>query len=572
MKKCPTCARTYVDETLNFCLEDGAPLVFGPGADEPATAIMPPSALTGESPTVTYGSAAGSRSSDPNVSSRTTERPTPNRNGLIVGVIGAILISALGAAGWFYYGRSAAVRIESIAVMPFVNESGSGEYEYLSDGMTETLINSLSQLPKLSVKGRSSVFRYKGKNVDSKQLASELNVQAVLNGRVLQRGDVLVLSLDLVDAVTGNQIWGEQYNRRMTDLVSLQNEIARDVSGKLQKKLSGADEQHLAKNNNVNPEAFQLYLQGRFHWNKRTNEGVDKAIRYFQQAIEKDPGYALAYVGMADSFIVVDNLPDNEAKPKAKAMAIKALEIDPTLGEAHAVLGSVAIYYEWDWPRAEREYKRAIELSPNYATAHHWYGEGLTAVGRFDESLAEYNRAMELDPLSLAISSDLGWTYFHLRQYDRGIEHLKKLIELDPTFERTRFYLASLYEEKQMFEAAIEERQKGLLIGGRNVDRVSAAMKRLSNALATAGPKGYWQTSLELTQNAAKRNEERVNSAEIAMIYAKLGDKDAAFEWLENAFQERRSDLIFLKVDPAWDSLRSDPRFSDLVRRTGLPQ
>jgi tetratricopeptide (TPR) repeat protein len=179
---------------------------------------------------------------------------------------------------------------------------------------------------------------------------------------------------------------------------------------------------------------------------------------------------------------------------------------------------------------------------------------------------------MELDPLSLAISSDLGWTYFHLRQYDRGIEHLKKLTELDPTFERTRFYLASLYEEKQMFEAAIEERQKGLLIGGRNVDRVSAAMKRLSNALATAGPKGYWQTSLELTQNAAKRNEERVNSAEIAMIYAKLGDKDAAFEWLENAFQERRSDLIFLKVDPAWDSLRSDPRFSDLVRRTGLPQ
>jgi tetratricopeptide (TPR) repeat protein len=244
------------------------------------------------------------------------------------------------------------------------------------------------------------VFRYKGKDIEPQTVGNELSVQAVLNGRVVQRGDSLTLSLELVDTKTGNQIWGEQYNRKFTDIVSLQNEIAREVSNKLRQKLSGADEQKLVKSYPVSSEAYELYLQGQYHWNKRTEEGINKAIEFFQRAIEKDPKYALAYVGLASSYIVQPILPPREANPKAKAAALKALEIDESLGEGHAVLANVSFYYEYDWKNAEREYKRAIELSPNYPTLHHWYGDSLAFVGRFDESFAEYKRALGLDPLS----------------------------------------------------------------------------------------------------------------------------------------------------------------------------
>jgi TolB-like protein len=297
---------------------------------------------------------------------------------------------------FLYRSRTSTTVINSIAVMPFVNESGNQEVEYLSDGMTETLITSLSQLPNLNVKARSSVFRYKGKETNPQTIGKELNVQAILNGRVVQRGEQITLSLELINAQTENLIWGEQYNRKMTELVSLQSEIARDVSSKLRAKLTGAEQQKVAKSHTQNTEAYQLYLQGRFYWNKRTDEGITKGTEYFQKAIEKDPNYALAYVGLAESHILEDSRGGNA---KAKTLALKALEIDDSLGEAHVTLAVVkGDPPEWNWAEAEKEYKRAIQLSPNYATAHHWYAESLAAMGRFDESFAEYNRALELDP------------------------------------------------------------------------------------------------------------------------------------------------------------------------------
>jgi serine/threonine protein kinase/Tfp pilus assembly protein PilF len=492
----------------------------------------------------------------------------PKTKYLLIGLLSLIVL----AGGFFGYKYLSPIRqIESIAVMPFVNASGNTEVEYLSDGMTETLINSLSQLPNLSVKARSSVFRYKGKEVEPQTVGSELSVQAILNGRVIQRGDNLILSLELVDARTGNQIWGEQYNRKMTDIVSLQTEIARDISNKLRAKLTGAEQQQVAKNYTVNPEAYQLYLQGRYHWNKRTVEGVNKATEYFQKAIEKDPTYALAYVGLADSYIVVPNLQRREVFPKAKAAALKALEIDESLGEAHAALANIGFYYEWNWANAEREYKRAIELSPNYATAHHWYGESLAGLGRFDESFTEYNRALELDPLSLAISTDLGMAYYYARQYDRAIEHLKKLIELDPNYVRTHFYLARVYEEKGMFEEAFAEREKGIILSGGNAEKVAREKIQITNALKTSGAKGYWQKLLDLTEESAQQKGESPNSLDMAVLYARLNKRHEAFEWLEKAYQERES-LSFLNAESDWDNLRDDPRFQDLLRRVGLPQ
>jgi tetratricopeptide (TPR) repeat protein len=437
--------------------------------------------------------------------------------------------------------------------------------------MTESLINSLSQLPKLAVKARSSVFRYKGKDIEPQTVGNELSVQAVLNGRVVQRGDNLTLSLELVDTKTGNQIWGEQYNRKFTDIVSLQNEIAREVSNKLRQKLSGADEQKLAKNYPISSEAYELYLQGLYHWNKRTNESVGKATEYFQRAIEKDPNYALAYIGLASSYIVMPILPPRESYPKAKAAALKALEIDESLGEAHAVLANVSFYYEYNWENAEREYKRAIELSPNYPTLHHWYGDSLAFVGRFDESFAEYKRALELDQLSFAISTDLGLVYYRARQYDRSIEHLKKLRDLDPNYVRTHDYLAIVYEEKGMFEEALAEKEKSSMLQGKDMEKIIKVNSAIRNAIKESGAKGYWQKLLDVSKEQAQKGN-TVYPIDIAIFYAKLNERDQAFVWLEKAFEERLSDMVMLKVSPEWDNIRSDPRFTDLIQRVGLPQ
>jgi TolB-like protein/Tfp pilus assembly protein PilF len=431
MKRCPECRRDYYDDTLSFCLDDGVALLEGPA--EPATAILsePGAAATGfpasESPTKTFDPPYGERAGD-EASSKPRYR-VPTRNSIIVGVAGISLLAALGIGSYIYFGRGAAKQIDSIAVMPFVNVSGNPDIEYLSDGMTETLITNLSQLPKLNVKAPSSVFRYKGKDTDAKMIGNELSVQAILNGRIIQRGDELGIYLSLVDAATENQIWGAQYNRKLGTLAALQTEIARDVSQKLRQRLTGEQEKSVTRNQTQNTEAYQLYLQGRYQWNKRTPDANRRAIENFQQAIEKDPQYAMAYVGLADSYITGD-LYVREGIPKIAATAQKALEIDPTLGEAHAALGNVR-WLDLDFVGAEKEFNRAIELSPNYSTAYHWFGEYLVFQGRFEEGFANYNKGLELDPFALAISTDLGMGYYYACQYDRAIGHFKMLIEMD---------------------------------------------------------------------------------------------------------------------------------------------
>jgi TolB-like protein/Tfp pilus assembly protein PilF len=451
--------------------------------------------------------------------------------------------------------------------MPFVNDSGNADVEYLSDGMTETLISSLSQLPNVNVKGRSSVFRYKGKETDPQTIGKELNVQAILNGRVAQRGDQLRLTLELVDASTENVIWSQQYKRKEADLVALQSEIALDVSTKLRTKLSGADEQKLTKSYTANPEAYQLYLRGRFYWNKRTGESLRKSVEYFNQAIEKDPNYALAYAGMADAYGLIPFFfagPPQDYFPKAKAAAKKALEIDDTLAEAHTSLALVLLVYDWNIAEANRELQHAIELNLNYPTAHHWYGENLGAMGRFDEAIAELKRAQALDPLSLIINADLGEVYIWARQYDKAIEQLRKTIEMDQSFYYAHWRLGVAYEMKGSLQQAIAEYQSA-----RELNDDPWVLALLGHAYAISGKKDEALKTLDKLRETSKQRY--VSEYAFAAVYAGLGEKDQAFQWLEKGYEDRNDLLIQLNVDPLFDNLRSDPRFADLVRRIGLP-
>ncbi len=489
-----------------------------------------------------------------------------HKSGFAIGLM--VLLLALAGSGYWYFAGRSTKQIESIAVLPFANESSNADNEYLSDGMTETLISSLSQLPNLSVKARSSVFRYKGKEINPQQIGKELNVQAVLNGRVIQRGQDLTLYIELMDATTEKVLWGEQYNRKQTDLVSLQSEIARDVSQKLRQRLTKSEEQSVTRSYTENVEAYQLYLKGEYFRNKFTREDLQKSIEYYNQAIEKDPNYALAYTGLAAAYVQMGNtyLSPNETYPKAKAYAAKALAIDDTLAEAHTGMGGVKALYDWEWATAERELKRAQSLNPNYADAHQLYGGYvLTATGRLDEAKAEMKRAQELDPLSLIITADVGNAFYYARQYDEAIEQYKKALDLDPRFFITYLWLGAAYEQKKMYSQAIAELQKGLAFV-----RHPQLISSLGHVYAVAGQRAEAQQLLEELQEMSKQSY--INPYLIALIYVGLGEKEQAFTWLEKAYQERFFFLIWLKVEPRFDPLRDDPRFQDLIRRVGLPQ
>jgi serine/threonine-protein kinase len=488
-----------------------------------------------------------------------------HKSGFAVGLMVLLLLS-IGFGYWYLTGRSTK-QIESIAVLPFANESGNADNDYLSDGMTETLISSLSHLPNLSVKARSSVFRYKGKEIDPEQIGKELNVQAVLNGRVVQRGQDLTLYIELVDAATGKVLWGEQYNRKQTDLVSLLSEIAREVSQKLRQRLTKSEEQSVARSYTENVEAYQLYLKGEYFRNKFTLEDLQKSIGYYNQAIEKDPNYALAYAGLTASYVHIGNtyLPPNETYPKAKAYAEKAVAIDDTLAEAHTGMGAVKAFYDWDWAGAESELKRAQSLNPNYADAHLLYGYLLNAVGRLDEAKAEMKRARELDPLSLIITADSGNAFYYSRQNDEAIAQYKKALDLEPRFFITYLWMGAAYEQKKMYPQAIAEFQKGLAFV-----RHPQLIASLGHVYAVTGQR---EEAQELLDELREISQQRyVNPYLIALIYVGLGEKGQAFAWLEKAYHERFFFLIWLKVEPRFDPLRDDPRFQDLLRRVGLPQ
>jgi len=479
----------------------------------------------------------------------------------------ALVVGGVALVAFMLRGRTANAAIKSIAVMPFVNEGGSAELEYLSDGMTDTLISSLSQLPNLNVKARSSVFRYKGKEITPQMIGKDLDVQAVLNGRIAQRGDQLTLTLELVDAQTENVIWSDQYNRKQTDLVSLQSEIARDVSTKLRTKLSGVEEQKVAKTYTANPEAYQLYLKGLFYWNKRTPEALKTSIDYFNQAIAKDANYAQAYAGMALAYLLFPEYSAGspvESMPKAKAAATKALALDDTLAEAHTALAYTLFAFDRNNQESEREYRRAIELNPNYATAHQWYGGGLlTTTQRFDEAIAEGKRAAELDPMSLIVHLELAMDYYYARQYDNAIDQLRKTIELDRNWYLAHMILCQTYAVKGALPQAAPECQKA-----KELNDDPGVLSFLAQVYAASGKRDEAMKLLGQMNEIAKQRY--IAAYNFAGVYAGLGDKDQAFQWLERSLQDRAWDITYLKVDPMFDNLHSDPRFADLVKRVGL--
>jgi serine/threonine-protein kinase len=457
-------------------------------------------------------------------------------------------------------------RIDSLAVLPLANASADAGLEYLSDGITESLINTLSQLPQVKVLARATVFRYKGLQARPEDLRHELGVRAVLLGRVLQFGNNLVIKAELVDTFDGAHLWGEEYRRAADDIFAVQDEISREISEKLRLKLSGDEQKRLAKRYTENAEAYRLYLMGRFCLGKQTREGFDQALRHFRQAITLDPAYALAYAGLADTFYGLSSLhvaPD-EAMPQARGAAEKALELDDTLAEAHAALGLIKFYYDWDWAGAESSFKRAIELNPNYAEAQHRYGWLLGFSGRFDEAIAAIQRAGELDPLSLEITSDLGFSYFLSRDYQSALPHFQKALKGDPNSVWSHFFVGWTYAQTGDCEAAIAAYENA-----RRIDDAPLLRAALAHLYATNGDVPLARDLLvEMLDLADKRH---VSPYHFAVVHAALGNTDEAFRRLEEACAARSEALVWLKVDPRLDPLRPDPRFDSLMRRVGLP-
>src|ERR1700730_7990219 len=455
--------------------------------------------------------------------------------------------------------------IDSIAVLPFVNVAGDSNLDYLSDGIAESLINNLSQLPHLRVMSRNSAFRYKGREADAPAVGRELNVQAVVMGHVAEREELLSISVELVDARDDRHLWGAQYIRKSADIMTMQETIAHEIAEKLRLKLTREQQQRLTRGRTENAEAYHLYLKGRYHFNKLTVDGVEKGITHFQQAIEKAPRYALAYTGLIDCYNYL-------AKPiEAKSAASKALELDQTLGEAHASLAFHRFLYDWDFAGAEKGFKKALELNPNYAEAHHWYAIYLANLRRHDEAMPLGKRAVELDPLSLLMNMTPALVFYLSRQYDRAVEVLQKIIEMEPTFLAAHSVLGNAYAQAGMYEHAMAEYQKVLDLS-KGVTVVETAMKVVIAHLCARWRKR--SKALKLLDEVIKASAKgmKVSPYSVAGIYAALGQIEPAFEWLNQAREQHDLQLVSLKVDPTLDGVRSDTRFADLVRCVGLPQ
>lgn len=560
MKYCSTCRRTYSDETLNFCLEDGEWLVSEDGVAGPTSDIL--ENFPSEAPTrlqrADEGSREGtaSRGSDPSENSFRRLRRNPSF--LIAAVLGIALLS--GYSAYRYLVDTTGNQIKSIAVLPFQNKSTEPDTEYLSEGVAESLIYRLSQLPDLRVSPTSSVFRYKGDEIDAVKIGRELGVDAVLYGRIIQRGESLTISADLVDVSNNRQLWGEQYARKTADLLATQREIAREIVDTLRIKVS-SDAGSFTKNYTESNEAYHLYLKGRFHWNKRNQDSILKSVDYFNQAIEKDPNFALAYAGLADAYVVpaLRRTP-NEVMPKAKAAAMHALEIDDTLAEAHTSLARVLQVYDWNWKDAEKEFKRALELNPRYPVAHQWYGGYLERAGKIDEAISERKVALELDPLSTITNFELGQAYYFARRYDQAIQQFEKTLELDPNFPAAQQYLPLVYVQKGMYEEATAR-----------TNAVHDEFATPGYVHAVAGRTAEARKVLDDLKSLRAKSQ-YISAVGIALVHLALGEKDEALQWLEKGYDERAFQMQFLKLDPRWDSLRSDPRFVDLVRRIGFPE
>ena len=575
MKRCPQCNRVETDDALAFCRADGTALIndsgsvgteagtakFGsaPVSSEIETSVLPHTSTTPEINRPTAPTTVLRASLSPGTS---RELSKPKRRGFVLVLI-LFVIVGVAIAGYFYFSRTPKTVIESIAVMPFVNDSGNADVEYLSDGMTETLISSLSRLPNLNVKPRSSVFRYKGKETDTQAIGRELNVQAILNGRVVQHGQDLSLFVELIDVALDKVVWSQHYERKQNDIVTLQTEIARDLSNRLKTKLSGADEAKVTKTYTANPEAYQLYLKGNFYLSKFTEEGYKKAIEYYQKAIDIDPNYALAYQGIAAAYDFSNDfyLSPKESMPKAKAAALKALELDDTFAEAHYELGKIAFWYDWDWATVERETKRASELDSAYTI----YPVYLSAIGRFDEAISAQEMRLRRLPLDLNMSLDMEGIYLQSGKYDKAMEQARKTLEIEPKFWDAYQTIGLVYERKKQYAEAITALEKA-----RSLDNNPLIAGYLGYVYAAAGKKAEAQKVIDQLKELSKQRY--VSPFGIAIIYAGLNDKDQAFEWLERAYDQRGSYMTLLKVDTVFDNLRPDPRFKALLKRMNLPE
>jgi TolB-like protein/Tfp pilus assembly protein PilF len=491
-------------------------------------------------------------------------KPKTKTKWLLFAVLSLIVLAVSGFFAYRYF-TPVSKQIESIAVMPFENKSGNTDSEYLSDGLAESLIYRLSQLPNLKVSPTSSVFRYKGRETDVQIIGNELSVDTVMTGRIVQRGDNLTISVELVDVRNNRLLWGEQYERKLSELLQTQREIASEITGKLRLKLSGEGEQMLAKKYTDNPEAFQLYLKGRFYWNKRTNDGLKQSVEYYNQAIEKDPNFALAFGGLAQSYVLLGFFgaaPPKDLMPKAKASAERALELDDSLAEAHAALGIYLCNFAWNLEAGEKEFRRAIELDPNYATAYHWLGNSaLIGLKRFDEAIAAGKKAEVLDPLSPVISADTGVNLYAAERFDEAIVQFDRALSLDPNFPFTHFTLGRIYDAQSKYAEAIREYRKALELDTDN----PVTKAYLAASLAKSGNRRAALKILDELKAQASRGF--VPPMAFATLYIGFGEKDAAFAWMENDFENRSFIPPYYPVIPAYKDIRGDPRFDELMRR-----
>ena len=579
MKRCPECRRDYFDDTLSFCLEDGTALVHGVSADEPATAILSESRPVGIAGGLTRPTDASDlRTAILQPPAITTGRDSdlsvaPSRffdKRLLAAPFVLAIIVLGGLFGYRYCNSASTEQIDSIAVLPFENRSGNADTDYLSDGLADSLIYRLSQLPNLKVSPTSSVMRYKGKEMDVAQIAKELEVDAVMSGRLVQRGDDLSISVQLIDARSKKLIWAEQYDRKMADLLATQREIATTITQKLQLKLAGDEAKGITKKYTDSNEAYQLYLRGRYSFAKRTKDEMLHAVEYFREAIKLDPKFALAYARIAETYGSMPAYPylsPKEAFPQAKAAAQQALEIDPTLAEAHTFLAYSLVIYDWNWTEAERSFKRAIELDPNNSAAHFRYGQiYLAPTGRIDEGIAEIKRGLDLEPLDINMGATLAWAYFVAGQTDTGLVQAKKTFDLEPGHPIGRWMLSQAYIAKGMYAEATALDEQWLQMDPTN----QFALRDAGIAYAKAGRRDKAVEMISRFREIAKT--QYVPTCRIAGIYVALDDKAKAFDELNKAFEVRDWELYRLNADTYWIPLRDDPRFEEMVKRLDLPK
>lgn len=582
MKRCPECNRVETDEALKFCRVDGATLVSDsspigeagtaqPGADSAASEVH--TSILPHSTQANSNRATGPTTSLPQASVGATREISNARSNktliaaIIVVVIGAIVL------GVFMTRRLTASKsdhgIESVAVLPFENATGNADSEYLSDGLAESLIYRLSQVPNLKVTPRSSVFRYKGKSMDAEQIGADLGVDAVMSGRLIQRGDDLVISVDLIDIKNKKTLWGDQFQRKMSDLLATQQEITAAIADKLRVRFSGNDSKGIAKQYTTNNEAYQLYLQGRYFWNKRNSENLKKATELLRAATDKDPNFALAYAGLADCYAVsyyyVGERP-RELMPLAKTYAARASELDPSLAEPHATLGFVTWLLDWDRVAAEKEFLRAIELNPNYPTAHQWYSRFLRGVGRTDEAFQEIKKAEALDPLSLVIINNVAENFIDRGDLNAATKECQRMMDIDPNFWAAHQTLGIVLVRQGRYADGLAEAQKSIQFSNRS----NASLALLGHVYGKLGRRSEADAVIKELQT--RYDAKQADGRDLAVLYAGLDDKDKAFEWLQKAFENRSVFLVFLRLEPLMESLRSDARWNELEKRVGISQ